>query len=308
MKKSVIAILSAFALVSFVSCTKDVPAVVAPAEGEVAFTVGGEGIISTEVETRASVVESLSSFHVGAVTGTAGSSETEAWNAVFSGGPTYTGGKFWPASNPNYTFYASSLDMTASRTGYTVSATNATDVVCAYLPNPGFKAVNKLVFEHVFARLGDVTVTAAENYSLSNISITVTPKTGGTYNLFTGAGKTDGTGWSSTTSGSSAGIANATIPDYDLSVGIRITKFALILLGGLFGLLGVSMGIVLLTVLLCAQRSFGVDMAQGTDARTASTGVLIQTPLWMQEMRSRTLGALRRRQQPDRSRSWEDDV
>lgn len=210
MKKSVIAILSAFALVSFVSCTKDVPAVVAPAEGEVAFTVGGEGIISTEVETRASVVESLSSFHVGAVTGTAGSSETEAWNAVFSGGPTYTGGKFWPASNPNYTFYASSLDMTASRTGYTVSATNATDVVCAYLPNPGFKAVNKLVFEHVFARLGDVTVTAAENYSLSNISITVTPKTGGTYNLFTGAGKTDGTGWSSTTSGSSAGIANAT--------------------------------------------------------------------------------------------------
>ena len=105
-----------------------------------------------------------------------------------------------------------------------------------------------------------------------------------------------------------AGIANATIPDYDLSVGIRITKFALILLGGLFGLLGVSMGIVLLTVLLCAQRSFGVDMAQTADARTASTGVLIQTSLWMQEMRSKYLGALSRRQQPDRSRSWEDEA
>ena len=68
------------------------------------------------------------------------------------------------------------------------------------------------------------------------------------------------------------------------------------------------MGVVLLTVTLCSQRSFGVDMAQGTDARTASTGVLIQTPLWMQEMRSRYLGVLRRRQQPDRSRSWEDDT
>lgn len=210
MKKSVIVILSVAIAASLASCKKDAPVVVVPAENEVAFTVAGEGIISTEVETRASVVESLFSFHVGAVTGTAGSSESEAWNAVFSGGPTYTGGKFWPASNPNYIFYASNASMTASSTGYTVAATNATDVVCAYLPNPGFKTTNKLVFEHVFARLGDVTVTAAENYTLSNISITITPKTGGTYNLFTGAGKTDGTGWSSTTSGSSAGIANAT--------------------------------------------------------------------------------------------------
>lgn len=210
MKKSIILIVSAVALASLASCKKDVLADVVPAVDEVAFTVAGEGIISTTVETRASVVESLSSFNVGAVTGTAGSSETEAWNAVFSGGPTYTGGKFWPSSNPNYTFYASNSTLTASRTGYTVSASNSTDVVCAYLPNPGFKTTNKLVFEHVFARLGDVTVTAAENYSLSGISITITPKTGGTYNLFSGAGKTDGTGWSSTSNGSATGIANAT--------------------------------------------------------------------------------------------------
>ena len=104
-----------------------------------------------------------------------------------------------------------------------------------------------------------------------------------------------------------AGIANATIPDYDLSVGIRITKFALILLGGLFGLFGVAMGMVALILLICSQRSFGVDMARRSELRSASTGFFVQTPLWMQEMRSRALGVLRRRQQPDRSRAWENE-
>ena len=102
-----------------------------------------------------------------------------------------------------------------------------------------------------------------------------------------------------------AGIANATIPDYDLSVGIRITKFALILLGGLFGLIGVACGVVAMVLLLCSQRSFGVDMAHTCEIRSASTGFLVQTPLWMQEMRARYLGVGRRRQQPDRSRAWD---
>lgn len=101
------------------------------------------------------------------------------------------------------------------------------------------------------------------------------------------------------------GIANAAIPDYDLSVGIRITKFALILLGGLFGLAGLTVGVVLLALALCSQRSFGIDMAQSSDLRAASTGIWIQTPIWMQELRTKYLNTLRRRQQPDYSRSWD---
>ena len=101
------------------------------------------------------------------------------------------------------------------------------------------------------------------------------------------------------------GIANAAIPDYDLSVGIRITKFALILLGGLFGLAGLTVGVVLLALALCSQRSFGIDMAQSSNLRAASTGIWIQTPIWMQELRTKYLNTLRRRQQPDYSRSWD---
>ncbi len=104
-----------------------------------------------------------------------------------------------------------------------------------------------------------------------------------------------------------AGIANAAIPDYDLSVGIRITKFALILLGGFFGLAGLAVGLILLSLALCSQRSFGVDMAQSSDWRAASSGSLVQTPLWMQELRSQYLKAQRRRQQPDTSRTWDQE-
>ena len=53
-------------------------------------------------------------------------------------------------------------------------------------------------------------MSAATGYTLSGVSITLVPKTGGTYNLFSGAGKTDGTGWSSVSNGSATGIANAT--------------------------------------------------------------------------------------------------
>lgn len=101
------------------------------------------------------------------------------------------------------------------------------------------------------------------------------------------------------------GISNAAIPDYDLSVGIRISKFSLILLGGLFGLTGLSFGLVSLALIVGSQRSFGVDMAQTTEIRTASTGIFVQTPLWMQEMRAKYLGAKERRQQPNVSREWD---
>lgn len=101
------------------------------------------------------------------------------------------------------------------------------------------------------------------------------------------------------------GISNAAIPDYDLSVGIRISKFALILLGGIFGLIGLSFGLVMLTLALCSQRSFGMDMAQSSSLRSTSTGILFQTPLWMQEMRTKYLNTKHQRQQPSISRDWD---
>ncbi len=49
-----------------------------------------------------------------------------------------------------------------------------------------------------------------DDYTITNISVTITPKTGGTYNLRTGADQTDGTGWSAPTVGEPVTIANTT--------------------------------------------------------------------------------------------------
>lgn len=103
------------------------------------------------------------------------------------------------------------------------------------------------------------------------------------------------------------GIANAALPDYDMSFGIRIVKFALILLGGAFGLVGLALGVTAMLVLLGSQRSFGVAMSTAPKVRSASTGLIVQTPLWLQELREKYLRPERLRQQPDRSRAWEED-
>lgn len=171
----------------------------------VAFVASLDG----ERETKATPVVTLSSFQVGATQGAVGS-ETSAWNDVtFSNDRgVYVGNRFWPEDmDPVYHFYASNLSLVFDADGTCVNASNGTDVVCAYLASSTYMSPNALAFQHVFARLGEVTVTAASGYTLSDVSFTLTPKTGGTYNLRTGNGRTDGTGWSNLSSGSPVGIA-----------------------------------------------------------------------------------------------------
>jgi len=159
--------------------------------------------------TKAVPVVTLSSFKVGATQGAVGS-ETSAWNDVtFSNDRgVYVGNRFWPEDmDPVYHFYASNVSLVFDANGTTVSASNSTDVVCAYLASSTYMSPNALSFQHVFARLGQVSISAATGYSLSDVSISITPKTGGTYNLRTGNGRTDGTGWSGLSSGSPESIA-----------------------------------------------------------------------------------------------------
>ena len=178
---------------------------------------GANAYIEAETKASSGTTEttSLTSFYVSAVTGSAGS-ESSAFNSTQfsqvqgSSPATYKGSKMWPSSDQSYKFYASNRPLTFNAAGTTVSATNTTDVVCAYLTNGTYKTKNTLTFEHIFARFGRVDVAAESGYTISNISIRITPKTGGTYNLRTGAGKTDGTGWSSVTTGSATVVANAT--------------------------------------------------------------------------------------------------
>lgn len=152
--------------------------------GLITFTADG---IDTEVSTKASAVTSLSSFYASATTGSAGSESTK-WNSVtFSGSSSYTGGKYWPASNPSYHFYAANVPLTFAAAGTTVAPDGNTDVVVAYIASPTYAASNALTFNHIYARVGTVTINAAAG-SLSSVSATLkNVATGGTYNLRTGA-------------------------------------------------------------------------------------------------------------------------
>ena len=180
------------------------------------FTMTSE----TKASTGTSAVTALTSFKVKATQGAAGSETAVSGfeNVTFSKyGETsdYTGGKTWPASNPNYNFYATNLSgnspMTFAAGGTTIAAVNTQDVVCAYLPygDVTYKSKNTLAFEHIFARVGSVTVVQETGYTVSAITVSITPKTGGTYDLRAGAGHTDATGWSAVTTGSATTIASA---------------------------------------------------------------------------------------------------
>lgn len=178
---------------------------------EIRFTMDGE--FGASVKTKATTpVTSLTTFNVNAVTGTMGSAETSVFNVAFSkDGSTanYVGGKYWPNANPSYKFYAANAAMTPSASGPTVAAANTQDVVCAVLASPSYKASNALTFNHIFARVGKCTITAPAGYTVSNLAVKITPNTGGTYNLYKGNGKTDGTGWTGLTAGSPTTIASA---------------------------------------------------------------------------------------------------
>lgn len=187
------------------------------------------------VETKATEVTTanLTSIYVTATRGTVGSSETATFTSTYftgTSGGTFSGGKYWPGTDPSYHFYGSNISQTFSANSCTVNASSATDVVCAYLESPTYLAKNLLTFKHIFARVGTVTISPATGYDVSGVVVKITPKTGGTYNIRTGNGQTDGTGWSSLTTGTETTLVSSNnnlylVPgDYSLSITYTLTK------------------------------------------------------------------------------------
>lgn len=203
MKKFVF--LSALSVLSLAAVSCNEASVETPEVSEqIAFRAGG--LFDATVSTKATEVttSNLSTFNVNCVTGTLGSAETTVFNQAFTKSDNvFKAGYFWPTTDPSYKFYASNVELTPSASGPSVSAASSTDVVVAVLASPTFKAVNTLAFSHVFARITTVTINPpADGAKIDKLSLKVTPKTGGTYSLFSGNGKTDGTGWSTTSNGS----------------------------------------------------------------------------------------------------------
>ena len=206
---------------------------------EIVFAAQG---LNFNVQTKATPVTELATFNVLASTGTVGTSETQAWApvAVTKNGSDYLTGKYWPLNDQNYHFYASNASLTFGATGSTVTADGSTDIVVAYLPSPSFKEKNTLTFNHIYARVGNFTLNTQSGYTLSGVSATLKDGvSGGTYNIFSGDGQTDGTSWSALSAASDrtlAGFSSSTtapvssndlwlVPgDYTISVTYTLNK------------------------------------------------------------------------------------
>lgn len=207
----------------FTGCNKmETPG--AEQDDEIVFRVGGAAA-SAEVLTKATAVGSANlvsnGFLVNCVNGTPGA-DVQVWsNAHFTKtGDVWKANKWWPLTNNSYRFYgvysldlaeeSPALSMTYAAGGPTISASAAYDILAAYLEAPTYKSPNTLVFDHIFARVKNMTVTAIDGYTISGVTINITPKVSGMYNLYTGHGQTDGTGWTSTSTGAAVNLANAT--------------------------------------------------------------------------------------------------
>ncbi len=201
-------LLSTCVLVGLVACNEKI---LMPGGDEqtskIRFRAGGPAV-SASVYTKAAVVTGVDldadGFIVNAVKGIVGA-DTEVWtNQEFTKvGDVWEQDKWWPNDDQSYRFYAvypKSYTTTFAAGGPTISASNEHDIICAYagMEDVIYKEATDLCFEHIFARLTDVTVTAVAPYTVSDISIVMTPLVSGTYDIRAGAGRTDGTGWSNT--------------------------------------------------------------------------------------------------------------
>ena len=104
-----------------------------------------------------------------------------------------------------------------------------------------------------------------------------------------------------------AGISNVAMPDYDISFTFRIIQFFLIFMSMLQGLLGITVGIVVVLTLMLNQKSFGRPiLSVGSLRLTSGSSLFFSRPLWKQENRSHELKPKKPAAQPKKSMKWEE--
>lgn len=83
------------------------------------------------------------------------------------------------------------------------------------------------------------------------------------------------------------GIASFTIPKFNLAISIRILRFPLMILAGMFGLFGITVGAIVIVTHLCRIRSFGVPYfwPLGPLEFKAFKDVFVRAPWWSMEDR-----------------------
>jgi len=100
-----------------------------------------------------------------------------------------------------------------------------------------------------------------------------------------------------------SGLASFAIPNYELGVLLRMTRFAMILAAAALGLPGVTMLSVFLLARLCIMRSFGVPvLAPVLPSWRHSADTFLEGPLWIMRKRPQTARPLEDDRQPQRAR------
>ena len=175
---------------------------------QICFSIDGSiGFSSNLTKTVEADISNLDDgFNVSCVKGTPGS-DVSVWNSTkfTKNGSSFSGGRIWPDSDESYRFFAvwpSSYAITFSASGSTISASSSDDVVVAYCSSSSFGEENLLTFNHIFSRIGNVSVSALDGYTLSNVCATIVPVVSGTYNIYSGA-------WSNKISGQERTIVSS---------------------------------------------------------------------------------------------------
>lgn len=96
------------------------------------------------------------------------------------------------------------------------------------------------------------------------------------------------------------GISSFVIPHFNVGIGFRIARFYILILAGSLGLLGLSLGLMLLIVHLAALRSFGQPyLAPVSPLRWHELAdTIVRLPRWIMRRRPQVTGAVVRRRTP----------
>lgn len=167
------------------------------ADSLVRFGASEVPFYGVEVTTKTAEVTSLTSFYASVTTPGNNYDQQIYTNKVFNlVNGDFVSDLFWPAEGITWQFDCANTPLTWTADGFEVSVTSAFDLLVARLPYAERKVKNEVVFEHAFARIDDVVISAAAGCTLSGVSLMITPVVSGTYNLKRGVGHHDGTGWS----------------------------------------------------------------------------------------------------------------
>ena len=205
----------------------------------IAFDARLGDVAQIDVQTKAPTpVTSLTSFYVSTTAGPL-DDQYPVWNStIFNWSDTegaFVASHQWPSPDPSYHFYASNNQIYNEPDKTYVNVENTKDVVCAFMPSPNYLKKNTLVFHHVLARLGRITVKPGTvfgddplvYYTVTDVTIKLIPWEKGKYDLEKGYNLSlntpyvDGTGWlarekadSPVTVAQTAGPLSSTAPYY----------------------------------------------------------------------------------------------